>query len=328
MASTRWSTTHPGPPCAPANGPAAPSCLVGEVQTGLLQTSTALTPPAVARILGLVPGDPVRVFERPIHYALSPQLLTGLDCALAGPSGTAARVVGTAASRVCITGGHVVQGSSFALLAWCANGRRHRWSHYLAQPGVLEVSGRRAPTDLGLGFVQAPAAPGLLDLASISDRLLDLTQTAGLDRSPPVRIARTRLRWTVRAATGSQVHFAIESATQRSLRVAVPEPDLGAAVRFCEDVALHDWLITCLVRIIERSGIGSSSPRQVTHRLRPVFDHLLHLWMPAAGLADTLLPLWWSLDRHVGFSRQWDALVDRVRDQVGVGSLDDPSASQ
>ncbi len=294
------------------------TCLIGEVHTAILQNSTALSPTATARLLALVPGEPVRVFERPIHYAQSPQLLTGLDCGLTGAAGARSRAVGTVVSRVAVTGGHVVQGSSYTRLMHDPTGRRRRWSHYLAQPGVLRVSGRAGTADLGLGFVQSPPAPDRVDLAAISIRLIDLVQAAGLDRQPPFRMARTQLRWTARVAPSSQVHFVIENANLRTLRLSVLERDLAAVVEFCEDLALHDWLLTCLLHILDRSRIGASSPRQVAHRLRPVHDHLLHLWMPAARQDGALLALWRGLDERAGLSRQWRALRDRTRDQMGA----------
>jgi hypothetical protein len=305
----------------PAAEPDSSTCLIGEIHTGILQNSTALSSAATSRILALVPGEPVRVFERPIHYALSPQILTGLDCGLAGAAGARARAVGTVVSRVAVTGGHVVQGSSFARLLGDVTGRRSRWSHYLAQPGVLKVSGRATTADLGLGFVQNAPSPGRADLAAISTRLIDMAQASGLDRRPPFRIARSHLRWTARVAASSQVHFVIENANLRTIRLAVLDRDLAAVVGFCEDLALHDWLLTCLLQILDRSRIGANSPRQVAHRLRPVYDHLLHLWMPAARQDDALTALWRSLDQRAGLSRQWDAVVARIRDQMGASSL-------
>jgi hypothetical protein len=306
-------------------------CAIGEVHTGLLQHSTALPASASARVLALVPGEHVRLFERPIQYALSPQLLTGLDCQLASRSGPVARAVGTVASQAAITGGHVLQGSSFARLRLGSARRWRRWSYYLSQPGILELTGRACAEDLGLGFVDGnPAFPGGVNPGAISGRLLDRVQAAGLDRKPPFRLARTQLRWTASVASTRQVHFTIENTSLRTLRLTVPRRDLAAVARFCEDVALHDWLLSCLMQIIERSRIGVGDPQRVTHRLRPVMDYLLHLWMPAARHDDALTPLWRSLDQRAGFSRQWEASVSRIRDQVSTspGALLEPADDQ
>src|SRR4051812_47627384 len=85
---------------------------LGVVHTGLLQHSTALSAAACQRILALLPGERVHTFERPISYAVSPELLTGVDCQLAGAAGAAPRAVGSVATRAAITGGHVLQGSA------------------------------------------------------------------------------------------------------------------------------------------------------------------------------------------------------------------------
>jgi hypothetical protein len=43
--------------------------------------------------------------------------------------------------------------------------------------------------------------------------------------------------------------------------------------------------------------------------------------MPSARVDDLLSPFWESLDRRPGFTRQWQSLVDRVRDQLAVHTL-------
>src|SRR5260370_19185363 len=53
---------------------------IGEVHTGLLLTSTAVSADAAAELLAIVPGGSVRTRQRPIRYALSPEVLTGVDC--------------------------------------------------------------------------------------------------------------------------------------------------------------------------------------------------------------------------------------------------------
>src|SRR5581483_6062506 len=118
-------------------------------------------------------------------------VLTGVDCNLVGASGADVRVVGTVVSRAVLTGGHLVQSSSFAQPRRQSGGRRRGWSHYLAHPGVLETIGGAAAADLGLGFVQGGAAPGAADLGAISASLLDRVQGSGLDRRPPLRVTRT-----------------------------------------------------------------------------------------------------------------------------------------
>jgi len=295
--------------------------MLGEVHTVLLQNSTSLQPSQAARILALVPGEQVRVSERPIAYAVSPAVLTGVDCPLATFSGAKTRGVGSVVSRACITGGHVLQGSTFVRVDRDDDGRRRPWSHYLARPGVLETLGKADLDDLAAGFVDAPAPPGGLDLGAVSGRVMDSVQRAApLDRRPPFRMTRTRLRWLVttadRGQTGSAVRFTVENGTLRTLRIDRVSSDPAAAAALCEDLALHDWLLTTLLTLVERSRIGAGPRADVVRSLGPAIDHLLHLWMPGARTDASLAAMWESLERRPGFTRQWQASVNRVRDQI------------
>ncbi|MFD0742962.1 hypothetical protein ACFQ1L_15070 [Phytohabitans flavus] len=55
------------------------------MHTGLLQNAGAVSTAISAEILRLAPGGRVRISERPISYAESPEVLTGVDCTLAAP---------------------------------------------------------------------------------------------------------------------------------------------------------------------------------------------------------------------------------------------------
>jgi hypothetical protein len=103
--------------------------------------------------------------------------------------------------------------------------------------------------------------------------------------------------------------------------LTVGENDLLAAVELGEDLALHDWLLTALLELIERSRSGRSARPQVVERLRPAIDDLLHLWMPAARLDKSMLPLWQSLEQQPGFTKQWAASVSWIRDQVALSTI-------
>jgi hypothetical protein len=103
------------------------------------------------------------------------------------------------------------------------------------------------------------------------------------------------------------------------LTCAAPLP---AIVALCEDLALHDWLLTRVLRIVEPSCIGAPSATEALARLRPAIDHLLHLWMPGARVDTALLPVWEALERRLGFTLQWQTLVARIRDQLAVHTLE------
>lgn len=292
----------------------------------LLRNSASVTQRITTHVLSLLLGERVRRSERPIAHAVSPDLLTGVDCRLATSSGARVRGIGTAISRAAITGGHVLQGSAYTQVVKSGTDRRLPWSHYLSRPGIVETLGKMDPADLAGGFLTTRQAPVSLDLGAISGRMMDTVQrSSGLDYITPFKMARTRLRWVVAVdaalPTVSQATFTIDSATVRTLRLTVAENNLPAVVDLCEDLALHDWLLTALLELIERSRIGANPRLQVVDRLRPAIDYLLHLWMPAARLNESMLPLWGSLERQPGFSKQWDASVSRIRDQVALSTI-------
>ncbi len=298
---------------------------LGEVHTGLLQHSSAIAPERGAHALSLVRGERVRRSERPIAYVLSPDTLTGIDCALATRSSARTRAVGTAVSRACLTGGHVMQSSTYVSVRRGETSRRLPWSHYLSRPGVVETIGRMDPDDLVRGFLVPEPPVGTLDLGAMSGRVMDSAQLrVRPDRKPPFKMWRTRLRWAATAAADDgaepRVRFTIEEGNVRTVSVTAAAHATAYVVDLCEDLALHDWLLTALLQVVERSRIGALPRGEVVRRLAPAVDHLLHLWMPAARVDRSLLGVWQSLERRPGFSRQWRAGVDRVRDQVAVST--------
>jgi hypothetical protein len=230
-------------------------------------------------------------------------------------------------SRALIVGGHVLQGSTFVDVRRGQADRRLPWSHYLALPGVIETIGRVDRDDVVQGFTRPAGQAGqadALDLGAISGRVMDAVQDApDLDHRPPFRMARTRLRWatTRSAAQETAVAFRIESETVRTVEIRDADAEPEHVAELCEDLALHDWLLTTLQVIIERSRVGSASRAQVVSHLRPAIDFLLHLWMPSARLDRSVAGLWDRLERRPGFTRQWNSSVARIRDQVAISTL-------
>jgi hypothetical protein len=298
--------------------------MLGTVHTGLLQNSKAMSLDDVAKVLHLVEGELVRHSQRPIEYAVSPRRLTGVDCNLATPSGARVRAIGTVSSNVSITGGHVLQGSAYATVA---PGRRDRqpWSHYLARPGQLMVSHTVTPMDLVEGYIAVRDGRRTLDLSSIADHAMDAAQRSELlDLRSAFKGRRIRLRWaawsaddTGAAATGV---FSIRSDHSRTLALRVPDVPVESVAELCRDLALHDWLLTTLLRHLDSWILAGGSPGAVAARMRPAVDHLLHLWMPAARVAEPLMPVWDAFERRPGFTRQWHAAVRRIRDQFALSA--------
>src|SRR5262245_26900028 len=172
---------------------------MGEVHTGLIQNATALPQAHCEQILNLIEGERVLYSQRPTAYAKSPNVRTGVDCSLPSASGRQVRGVGVVVSHAIITGGRVLQASSSATVERSAANRRLPLSHYLSRPGTLEAIGKLDWSDMARGFLHG-SSPDSLNIGAISARVMDAVQTSGqLDRRPPFRSQRTRLRWTVMA---------------------------------------------------------------------------------------------------------------------------------
>ncbi|MFD2762834.1 SCO2521 family protein [Micromonospora eburnea] len=296
---------------------------VGEVHTSLLQHSTALTQEQSSEVLSLVEGEAVLTSRRPSLYAVSPDVRTGVDCWLPSARKRQLRGVGAVVTRAVITGGRIAQASS--IIQVVGGERRRPWSHYLANPGVLETVGKLDVEDLAAGFRLGNAAD-VLNLEAITGRVLDGVQMSELlDRRPPLRAPRTRMRWTAmvhqRPDAASAV-VRVDTPTLRTVELVVGTQDVPAAVAgLCEDLALHDWLLTTLSALMELAVTRAASTQEHIERLRPVLEHLRHLWLPGARVDPRLRPVWDRLEQVPGFSRQWNSLVNWIRDQITVGNM-------
>ena len=313
--------------------------LLGEVRTALLQHAAAVSPEEAERLLWLREGEQVRRATRPLSLVISPDMYTGVDCHLpagrpqAGRMVRPTRCVGTTVSRVTLTGGRVLQGSTFVrVVKGAVNDRMPSWAKYLSDLGTVQTIGRVDWSEVTRGHLAQELAATSLNLGAISGQLLDTVQTRPqVDRRPPFRAARTTLRWAAVDATvdakASRVQFTVERDGLRTLAVGVADEQVPHLVALCEDIALHDWLLTTVTEMVDRSRIGEhgrqlpSEAAAVIERLRPVIDHLLHLWMPGMRAHRTLADVWELLEHRSGMSLQWQATVNRVRDQVAVTTV-------
>jgi hypothetical protein len=297
---------------------------IGEVHTGLLQTSTAVPVDTAVELLAIVPGGSVRTRQRPIRYAWSPDLLTGVDCAAPLAERREVRIVGTPATRLSLTDGRIIQAGTHATLRQDSAGRRRPWSHYLAQPGVLELLGMASDESLATGFLCGPATATALDLGAVNVRTLATLQRSGrLDRNPPFRGRLTRLRWSAETSDSEQeIVFTLGADGLRTVRLRAPEPNPRALADFCADLALHDWLLSTLLDIVDRAVARNRPAAELIGMLRPGIDNLVHAWMPAAHVSRTLDRIWQELDLRSGFSLQWQKTVERIRDQLSVGLIE------
>ena len=296
---------------------------IGEVHTGLLLTSTAVPVDTAAELLAIVPGGSVRTRQRPIRYAWSPEVLTGVDCAAPLAERREVRVVGTPATRLSLTDGRIIQAGTHATLRHDPAGRRRPWSHYLAQPGVLEVLGKASEESLAPGFLRGPATATALDLGAVNVRTLAAVQrNERLDHNPPFRSRPTRLRWSAETSDAGQELVFTLARGGADRAVARPGAGSQALADFCADLALHDWLLSTLLDIVDRALARSRPAAELISMLRPGIDHLVHAWMPAAHVSKALVRIWQELDLRSGFSLQWQKTVERIRDQLSVGLIE------
>ena len=300
--------------------------ILGEVHTGLLQTSEALPEARARALLERVAGEGATSRSRPVAMVESAEALTGVDCYLPSASGARVRAVGTVAAGVTVVAGHVVQAGAHVCLSRGRHGRRQRWEHYLARPGAAEVLGRWRIDDVSRGFLHGSGGPEELSLEGVAGRCLDqVQQAAPLDRRPPIRAPRTRLRWV---ATGSSetiapgIRVMLSAPTERSARLELPPPDLPAAGTICADLALHDWLLSVVESVVTRARIGYRPALTVVSTLRPMVEHLLHVWRPTARLPRSLTAYWEEFDRQSGAESQWSATVLRIRDALTLAAMD------
>jgi len=313
--------------------------IVGEIHTALLPHSRPLTPEEARAALALAVGETVVQWARPVPHTSSPTLLHGVDCRLPlGPkpgnrhtdeeaaNGTV-RAVGTVCSRAVLTGGHLLQGSSWTAVSPPTQPRRMPWSYYLSRPGTIETIGNFEARRLAEGFLVSETRrdrAGLLDAAAIARHsITDVLSRPVLDQRPPIKTGSTRLRWAAIAdpGAGNAVAFRLVGTDRRrmSMVTGLVEPEHVAAA--AEDLAVHDWLLSAVSARIALAKIGED-PRHTLRTLRPVVDHLLHLWAAGARTSRDLEFMWDSLERRPGLTNQWRSMTERVRSQIDYGAAD------
>ncbi|WP_280348255.1 SCO2521 family protein [Nocardia neocaledoniensis] len=313
-----------------------PLALLGEVRTGLLPESAALSRGSAAELLTLVRGRRVQSRERPVSWAQSPVIAEGVDCRLATPSRGRVRGVGTVAAHAVVLGGRILQSSAVATVTAGEGTHRRGWGHYLSRIGLVEIL-TRIPADIGAQLVDGFLGPGdptvaTLDPGAIAARLHMRVRTDPmLNQKPPIQTGASRLRWAARVERGaapSMSFVLVDDETRLASVVVGDDAELGAVQRFCEDLAMHDWLLTVLTEVIdeaEMAELSRSSPAQV---LTPLLEHLVHLWLPGAFTPPPLRGLWTGLESDPGFTVQWNSRIGQLRDRVAVATLGALTRSQ
>jgi hypothetical protein len=316
-----------------ARGQSARSVLAcGEVRTCLLPSFQALDGRAAAQLLKLRADEPVRVSLRPTMYALSPEVLTGVDCRLPTSNGSKVRAVGTVVARAALTEGRLLQSTAYFSVPAAGPDIRRPWGQYLVRPGLVEPFGKLPQQATAEGVLRG-AGRGELDLGTIAEGLLaQLRRHALLDRRVPFKSRPTHLRWVARRQPAGEraalTNFTVAEGGLRTMELRLPEDvPAAAAAGLCEDLALHDWLLTTVQLMLDNNRIGAADGPSVIEALQPVVVHLLHLWMPRAHVDPALGHLWDVLEEKPGFSRQWENLCRRIRDRLALQAVATPHQS-
>lgn len=297
---------------------------LGEIHTCLLHNSTALPRLSVEQLLGLVPGERVRSQDRPVNHAVSPNLSTGIDCRLATTTGAKVRGIGTVGSHVVVTGGTVIQSSTLTHVRAATSADRLDWSYYAGRPHSIDAIGQVEFADLGAGFLADDNPASTLDLGAVSARLVTMIQKKPLlDHVTALRARSTRVRWAAWLGATKTAVAKVHTRNNviRTVELTVRDDEFDLVAAFCEDFALHDWLLTALDQLIETAERAKTFGEEPIDVIGPAVERLLHLWMPGVHVHPALAILWESLERRPGYSLQWNAHVARIRDQIALHTL-------
>jgi hypothetical protein len=140
--------------------------------------------------------------------------------------------------------------------------------HYLAH-GRVEVIGKADRRPCG-----RLRHPGAARSPQCDQRAGDEDVRPAASR-PQSTLAAARLRWAVVSGDSDDLRFDLCTGQLRTVLARCGPERAAAVAEFCADLALHDWLLTMLLRLLEGSGIGSEARDAVVARLRPAVDHLL-----------------------------------------------------
>lgn len=298
--------------------------VVGEVMTLLLRSPAALDQDRAHDLLArLVPGSTPDRFGHPVDRLMSADLTFGVDCHLATPKGGArARTIGVAAAHAVLTGGHVLQAAAHARIVVGETQHRRRWSHYTARPGYIEVQRKAAPERLAVGFLTAESDGALLNLAGVAKQVADrVNGEVGQDQKVRLRSSPRTFRWVARVAgTAGMPQVEFVRCPDGTFQInAVTNPTyLISLARFCEDVALHNWLLSTMAAAFA----GSTAAPDRIGEMGPALELLGHLWSPGEALDERLNSLWPDLEARLHLSRGWRNQVTRVRDKILLLTLE------
>lgn len=311
------TTERAAPAAAPDDQP--PTLAFGEVRTCLIQNLGSLSTSATVALMQLTPGSPVSKVEHPIRRVVSPEQVTGVDCRLRVAQEGKARAIGTVLSHAIVTNGRVLQGSAHVALTPARSNERREWRHYLRRQGFVEVIGSPNPIHLMDGFLSDSTPAQGLDLTSISDRIIDsVQQSPKLDYHTALRAGTAVVRWAAALHPDNEPTVGIvksDVANSHTVRLQGRPDDLPMLLRFCEEFALHVWLLTTVRDVVVfRAEKEIERDRDPLDSLLFALNQLVPLWMPPTYLSERMKALWEGVENRTHYTNVFERQEARVRD--------------
>ena len=291
----------------------------GEVRTCLIQNLGTLSPSASVALMQLTPGSPVSKVDRPVRRVVSPDQVTGVDCRLQVAREGRGRAIGTVLSHAVVTNGRILQGTAHVALTEAGSKERREWRHYLRRQGVVEVLGSPKPHNIVDGYLADVSPARGLDLASISDRIIDEVQQSNtLNHTTALRASTAVVRWAATLAPNAKPTVGIAKSDLPNfhvIRLSGAPDDLPMLIRFCEEFALHEWLLTTVQDVIvPRAETDIARDRDPLDSLLFALNELVPLWMPPTHLSPDMKALWEAMESRTHYSRLFERQVARIRD--------------
>ena len=291
----------------------------GEVRTCLIQNLGTLSPSASVALMQLTPGSPVSKVDRPVRRVVSPDQVTGVDCRLQVAREGRGRAIGTVLSHAVVTNGRILQGTAHVALTEAGSKERREWRHYLRRQGVVEVLGSPKPHNIVDGYLADVSPARGLDLASISDRIIDEVQQSNtLNHTTALRASTAVVRWAATLAPNAKPTVGIAKSDLPNfhvIRLSGAPDDLSMLIRFCEEFALHEWLLTTVQDVIvPRAETDIARDRDPLDSLLFALNELVPLWMPPTHLSPDMKALWEAMESRTHYSRLFERQVARIRD--------------
>jgi hypothetical protein len=183
----------------------------------------------------------------------------------------------------------------------------------------VEVLGAPRPDNVVDGYLDDAMPARGIDLASISDRIVEAVQGKDqLDHYTPLRAGTAVVRWAATLCPGCKPTVRIaknDAPNVHTIRLEGAPEDLPPLIRFCEEFALHEWLLTTVQDVIvPRAEQDIARDRDPLDSLLFALNQLVPLWMPPTHLGPAMEELWVAMESRTRYSSLFDRQVARIRD--------------